>query len=56
MAMVTKSERVGLVVTKAQLAAWKLCAEELGVSLSEWLRRSAERNVRTSMSNESLSA
>lgn len=43
--MVTKSERVHLVVTKTQLAAWRLAAEQAGVSLSELLRQAAEQRI-----------
>jgi hypothetical protein len=45
MPIITKSERVHMVATRGQLAAWKLCAEEAGLSLSEWLRRAAERRI-----------
>lgn len=45
MAIVTKSERIHLVATPNQMAAWKLCADAEGVSLSEWLRRAAERRI-----------
>jgi len=44
--MVTKSERIGLMATRAQAASWRLAAESAGVSLSELLRQAAERLVR----------
>jgi len=46
MAVVTKSERIALVATKKDLAAWKLCADEAGLSLSEWMRRASASAVR----------
>ncbi len=45
MAIVTKDERVHLVATGTQVAAWKLHAEAAGVSLSEWLRRAAQTRI-----------
>lgn len=47
MAIVTKSERIALVATKRELAAWKLCADEAGLSLSEWMRRASASGVRS---------
>lgn len=43
--MVTKSERVVLVATKKQLAAWRLAADSQGLSLSALLRRAADTDV-----------
>jgi hypothetical protein len=43
--MITKSERVALVATKKELAAWKVCADEAGLSLSEWIRRAAGARI-----------
>jgi uncharacterized protein (DUF1778 family) len=43
--MVTKEVLVNLRATKRQHAAWKLAAEGDGVSLSEFLRRAAERRL-----------
>ena len=52
MPVVTKSERVNLVATRRQLAAWRMCADSEGVSLSEWLRRAAERRIVTAPPTE----
>jgi len=41
----TKTSRIGLVATAEQRALWQKCAAVAGLSLSEWLRRSAEREV-----------
>ena len=43
--MITKSERINLVATKGQVAAWRLAAEQAGLSLSELLRQAAEQRV-----------
>jgi hypothetical protein len=53
MAVVTKSERVVLAATKTQVASWKLVADEAGMSLSELLRRGAEKLVRELASSAS---
>lgn len=44
--MITKSERINLLATPRQLAAFRLRAEVDGISLSRWMRRCAEREVR----------
>lgn len=46
MALIRKTERVVFVATKSQLAGWRLCADETGLSLSEWLRTAAASAVR----------
>jgi uncharacterized protein (DUF1778 family) len=43
--MVTKEAHINLRATKRQLAAWEAAAEAEGVSLSEYLRRAAERQL-----------
>lgn len=45
MPLITKSERVALVATKMELAAWKLSADDAGLSLSEWMRRASTTAV-----------
>ena len=45
MPIITKTERVNMVATRGQLLSWKLSADAAGLSLSEWLRRAAERRV-----------
>jgi uncharacterized protein (DUF1778 family) len=43
--MVTKEARINLRATRRQLAAWEAAAEAEGLSLSEYLRRAAERQL-----------
>lgn len=45
MPVITKDKRIQIVATGRQLATWRLCADSEGVSLSEWLRRAAERRI-----------
>jgi hypothetical protein len=46
--MITKERRIQVRATRSQVAAWLLCAEESGLSLSEWLRRCAEQRIAAS--------
>lgn len=43
--MITKQRRIHVRATPLQAAAWRLAAEESGLSFSEWMRRCAEREL-----------